>query len=286
MRILAASTLILTLLFAAGCGKQDSDTAAVSAVAKPAEAAQQAPAAAPTVAKAEQAASEQKPAAEAAVVNADPHAGHGHGATTENAAPAVTPMLAPADTKYVEGKHYTKLDTPVKTITGDNVEVTEVFSYGCIHCFHFEPVAQNWKASIPEGAEFVQNPAVFNSAWEYYARIFYTAKALDVFNPVHEEVFKALHVGRKRLKSESDVAAIFVAAGVDEAKFKETFNSFGVSSQVQMADSRARGFGTTGTPELIIDGRYRVTSSMAGNHQGMFNVANYLIEKIKKEKAM
>lgn len=190
------------------------------------------------------------------------------------------------EVQYQDGREYTSLETPVKTVTGDNIEVTEFFSYGCIHCFHFETAAKAWKSkTMPAGVEFVQNPAVFNKAWEHYARAFYAAKALNVWDKAHPLIFETIHVGRKRLSTVDEMAEVFATLGVDKETFKKTYSSFGVTSQVQMADSRARGAGLRGTPELLVDGRYKITTGGAGGHEEMFKVANFLIAKIKRERA-
>ena len=34
-----------------------------------------------------------------------------------------------------------------------------------------------------------------------------------------------------------------------------------------------------GTPEVVVNGRYRVSASMAGSQEGMLQVANFLIEQ-------
>ncbi|WP_052691857.1 thiol:disulfide interchange protein DsbA/DsbL [Teredinibacter purpureus] len=281
MRTLVVSTLILSVF--------------LSACSKPAEE--------PVVVVKETAAEVAAPVVEpkVAVDVVEPvenaHASHNH-----EAAPAVQPVKevsSPvveskpvvtsafvAPDQFIAGTHYEKLPIAVKTITGNKIEVTEVFSYACIHCYHFEKVAKSWVATMPEGVEFVQNPAIFNKAWAYYARIYYTAKALKVLDPVHDQVFESIHVKGNRLGDVEDVAAIFAAAGIENDKFNSTFESFGVSSQVQQADTRvSKGFKTQGTPELIIDGRYRVTTAMAGNHPNMFKVVNFLIAKIKDEKS-
>lgn len=273
MRILAASALALTLLLGA-CSKQDVEISANTAKAEAAEL--QAPAPQPTSAVMVDKPAAEKPAPvikPAAKVVAEKPAVSDHQLADE-------PLVM---ARYQLGQHYEELPQQVKTITGDNIEVTELFSYACVHCFHFESVAKQWGKTKPEGVEFVQNPAVFNAVWEYYARLFYTAKSLGVLDQLHMEIFKAMHVQRKRLRDEDEVAAVFAKAGIDKATYKSTFDSFGVSSQVQLADARARSFGTSGTPELIVNGRYRVTSTKAGSHQEMFAVTNFLIDKIKRE---
>ncbi|TVZ42004.1 thiol:disulfide interchange protein DsbA [Alteromonadaceae bacterium 2753L.S.0a.02] len=188
------------------------------------------------------------------------------------------------EVQYQEGTHYTELDKPIKTLTGDKIEVTEFFSYGCIHCFHFETAAKFWKANLkPDDVEFVQNPAVFNKSWEHYARAFFTAKALGILDKAHSVIFNTIHVDHKRLGTQEEMAKLFETFGVDKATFDKTFTSFGVTSQVQLADKRARESGLRGTPELLVNGRYKITTQGAGGHNEMFLVANFLIEKIRRE---
>ncbi|WP_018015024.1 thiol:disulfide interchange protein DsbA/DsbL [Teredinibacter turnerae] len=187
--------------------------------------------------------------------------------------------------QYQEGREYTVLAEPVKTVSGDKIEVTEFFSYGCIHCFHFETAVHAWeKNTMPAGVEFVQTPAVFNKAWEHYARTFYAAKALGVWDKAHPVVFDTIHVKRKRLGTVDEMAELFTSFGVKEDDFKKAYSSFGVTSQVQAGDARARAAGLRGTPELMVDGRYKITTGSAGGHEQMFQVANFLIDKIKRER--
>ena len=297
MRILAVITLSLSV-FLMACDKQEEAPASVAEPAAAAPTVEQAPAApassqvpaitdagaTETATQAQEAAVEQAQVTvektQAAVKQVEDKAAAVQAKAQYNAGAVVNPT-------YIEGTHYEVLPTPVKTITGNNVEVTEVFSYACIHCYHFEAVAKQWKNTMPQGAEFVQTPALFNKAWAYYARIFYTAKILDVLDPVHEEVFKAIHVQRNRLTGMDELAPIFAKAGVERDILESTFDSFGVTSQVQMADKRVReGFKTAGTPELIVDGRYRITSGLAGDHPTMFKVADFLVAKVKRERGL
>ena len=55
---------------------------------------------------------------------------------------------------YVEGVHYEAIDIPVKTgLEGEQplkVEVVEVFSYMCIHCYSFDPLLKLWEQGKAE----------------------------------------------------------------------------------------------------------------------------------------
>ena len=56
--------------------------------------------------------------------------------------------------KYVEGTHYVRLAQPVRTADPSRIEVTEVFWYGCIHCFHLEPLVNDWKKAQKPDVDF------------------------------------------------------------------------------------------------------------------------------------
>jgi thiol:disulfide interchange protein DsbA len=92
-------------------------------------------------------------------------------ATSACAADAVP---AAAARQWVAGSDYLVLDPPQPTSTGNKIEVVEVFSYACPHCAHFQPYIDELKSKLPANAQFVLLPAVFNPAWEPFARAFYT----------------------------------------------------------------------------------------------------------------
>ena len=77
-----------------------------------------------------------------------------------------TSPWALAEQQFVEGTHYERLDVPVQTGLEDTqppqVEVVEVFSYMCIHCYSFDPVLERWESDgKPAAASFSRLPAVF-----------------------------------------------------------------------------------------------------------------------------
>lgn len=185
---------------------------------------------------------------------------------------------------YTAGEHYDVIDIPVKTITPGKIEVTEVFWYGCGHCYSFEPIINSWEESLADDVELVKSPAIWRGNMEAHARIFYTAKALDVLDEVHPKVFEAIHHKRMSLTSDEDVRAFFGKFGVEPEKFDSVYKSFSVSSQVQQAGARARSFMITGTPELVVDGRFRISAKKAGGQKEMLEVADYLVQQIRDKK--
>ncbi|HUH38799.1 MAG TPA: thiol:disulfide interchange protein DsbA/DsbL [Spongiibacteraceae bacterium] len=180
---------------------------------------------------------------------------------------------------YVEGQHYIRIDTPVKTQNPDKVEVVEVFWYGCHHCYTFEPMVEAWQKQLPEYVDFHQSPAIWSGPMRLHAQAFYTAKALDVLDKVHSPLFNALNVEGKRLLSKDEIGQVFVDQGIAKADFDKAWSAFGVSAQVNQADARARSYKISGTPEMIVNGKFRVTARSAGSQAGMLDVVDYLITR-------
>ncbi len=182
---------------------------------------------------------------------------------------------------YKEGEHYETLADPVPTSTSDKIEVVEVFAYTCGHCYNFEPLVSAWKKEQKDDVEVVQTPAMWNATMENYARGFFTAKAMNLLDDVHMAVFTAIHQEGKQFRSAEQWADFLETYGADPERVLKTFNSFGITSQVRQADSRVRGYKITGTPEMVVDGKYRVSSRMTGSHSDMLRVVDYLVEQIR-----
>lgn len=199
----------------------------------------------------------------------------------------ILPMaMCQAETeKYQAGVHYEVLPQPIRTADATKIEVNEVFSYTCGHCFNFETVLHPWSKNLAADVDFQQTPAVWQSSLEPFARAYYSAVMLNVLDQTHMAIFEALHVKKQPLRSEADFAAIFDAAGVDGLRFSKAYNSFGMTSMVNQAKARVRGYRVQGTPEVIVNGKYRVSSRNAGGFEGMLNVADFLIEKERNAKA-
>jgi len=192
------------------------------------------------------------------------------------------PMFAVAEDaaqNYVEGTHYDLISPAVRTAEADKIEVAEFFWYGCGHCYTFEPVVEQWKKSLPDDVDFRGSPAIWNAKMELHARAYYTAEVLGVLDTMHPVLFQAMNVDRKPLSSEEQIAELFTANGVSAEDFGKAFNSFGVTSQVRQSNSRARAAKITGTPALMVNGKYHVSTRKAGSQAKMLKVAEFLIEK-------
>lgn len=198
----------------------------------------------------------------------------------------VNTACAQSNDAYKEGEHYRVLDTAIPLHDTSKIEIAEFFAYTCSHCYAFESTASTWKSNLGEEVNFVYIPAMWSAPMEVLARAYYTAETLDVMDKVHKSLFEAIHVDRKVPRNAEEIAEIFAKNGVDKDAVMKTFGSFGVTSMVKQADSRARGAGISGTPSLMINGTYMVEVVEGKiNHQEMIKIASFLVDKIKAENA-
>ena len=189
-----------------------------------------------------------------------------------------------ASSEYLEGQHYVSLEQPVRTSDPSKIEVAEVFAYSCPHCFDFEPLLHAWEKKQAGDVYLSQTHAMWNPQMEPLVRGYYTSIALKVKEKTHMDVFKAMHLEGKQIVTAEQWADFFAAYGVDKAKGLSTFNSFGVTSQIKQAEARARGYKVTGTPEMLVEGKYRVSARLAGGHAEMLKVVDFLVAKARAER--
>ena len=185
---------------------------------------------------------------------------------------------------FFEGGHYELLSETQPVQTGDKIEVVEMFWYQCPHCYRLEPYIAKWRENKPENAEFVPVPAVFNERWEFGAQMYYTLEALGL-DALHDDVFTAIHETRLPLDTRAQFVSWAVENGADRAALDAAFDSFAVQSKVQFAKVMSREYGISGVPAVIVDGKYHTSVSLAGGHERLLEVINYLVKLAAQQRA-
>ena len=186
-----------------------------------------------------------------------------------------------AQEQYQAGVHYDLIEPAIHTGISDRVVVTEFFSYGCGHCYNFEPLLESFESRLPEGLVVQRTPVIWNNnpGMKLLAKTYYAVQVLDVFEPVHDAVFNTIHRQRKRLSSPDAVRAVFVENGVEAKDFDRAFGSFGIDSMVRQAAARTKGARVQGTPSLMVNGKYRIDTGQAGSQANMLKIAAFLADK-------
>jgi thiol:disulfide interchange protein DsbA len=203
---------------------------------------------------------------------------------------------AHAQAKWVVGQHYSILPQKQRTqVPAGKVEVLEVFSYGCPACNHFQPTIKKLKAALPANAQLVYLPASWNAAeaWPMFQRAYLTAQSLGVAEKAHDAMYEAIWttgelavVDPKTNRLVSKLPTIENAArfyqrvaGVKAADFVAASKSFGVDLKARQADSQIIAMQITGTPTLVVAGKYRLNNEHQMSQDQIIELVKFLVAK-------
>jgi thiol:disulfide interchange protein DsbA len=207
---------------------------------------------------------------------------------------AATATASAQGQPWVVGKHYSLIPTQRTNVPAGKVEVMEVFSYGCPACNQFTPTMKKLKAALPANAQLVYLPASWNKgeAWPMFQRAYLTAQSLGVAEKAHDAMYQAIWAtgelavtepsGRlkKTLPTIDDAARFYQrVAGVKAADFVNASKSFSVDLKMRQADSQILAMQVSGTPTLVVNGKYRINNESMDSNEQMIELVKFLIAK-------
>lgn len=196
-------------------------------------------------------------------------------------ATAATPL--PFSVRAQQGDAgYTTLQNAVPVENPAKIEVAEFFWYGCIHCYNLEPVLHTWLPKLPPDVYFRRVPAVFNERWALDAANYYAFEALGVLDKLHMPFFDAIHKDRLKTDNPAALNEWLAKNGVDPKKFEAATKSFGVQSKVKRATQATAGARIDGTPALMVQGRYTISTEQGRSREGMLANAEKLFPVVRK----
>ena len=179
--------------------------------------------------------------------------------------------------EFVEGDHYQLIENP-RRIRGDKVEVMEFFSYGCVHCFNFDPILMDWVEEQGDKVEFVRMPAVASEQWRLLGRTYYALEQMDAIDTHHMTFFRAIHQSRLTFPTPESLFEYGEEAGLDRKAFESTYKSVPVNSSLNRADQMARRLKVASVPTIVVQGKYLVRTSRTVGPKRMLDVLDYLVE--------
>jgi len=180
---------------------------------------------------------------------------------------------------FIDGVHYKATPTRLATNSDNKIEVIELFSYSCPHCFRLDPQVQQWKETLPENVTFTHVPAIFRDSWLQLARVFYAAEATGDLEKLHPLLFNAIHVEKRRLQTEEQLLDFVAEQNIDRDAFAKTMKSMSVAGKVKKALMLSQNSGITGVPAMIVNGQYRTDAPLAGSMTDMLKTVDFLIQK-------
>jgi thiol:disulfide interchange protein DsbA len=180
----------------------------------------------------------------------------------------------------IAGHDYVVLPVPQPQDSNGKIEVIEFFSWGCPHCYVFNPKLNRWLATLPKDVAFKRVPVgLGHPEWDSLARMYYALQSTGDLGRLDLNVFDAIHKDQVGLFDEASITAWVGKRGVNVAQFTAAFHSFGVNASLDQSERMVGAYLVDGVPTLAVAGRYTVT----GEHEMMLTVANELIAKARKE---
>lgn len=210
---------------------------------------------------------------------------------------ALLPLTASGQAApWQAGKHYTVLPQAQRTdVARGKIEVLEVFSYGCPACNTFRPVMTQLKAGLPANAQIAYLPASWNKAeaWPMFQRAYLTAQQLGIADKAHDSMYEAIWTtgelgviepGTRRLKTKlptiEDAARFYErVAGVKAADFVAAAKSFNIDLKMRQADGKINDMKVTGTPTIVVNGKYRINNEHLSTAAEFVDLVKYLVAR-------
>ena len=157
----------------------------------------------------------------------------------------------------IEGK-YEVLQPPQLTETGDRIEVVDVFWYGCPHCYTFLP---SMEAYDSDQARVRRDSAAAGGVPRELGRPTPapTTPPCSSASPTRRTARCSRRSTRHRNPTDHKECAHRILRkrqGVDRTEFEQTYDSFAVESMVRKSILMQQRYGITGTPSVVVNGKY------------------------------
>jgi thiol:disulfide interchange protein DsbA len=182
-----------------------------------------------------------------------------------------------------EGFDYRVLPIAQAVEAKGKIEVVEFFWYGCPHCHDFEPQLDAWVKRQAKDVSVKKVPVAFRDDLLPHSQLFYALESLGKSN-LHAKVMEAMHVGKRKLLTETEIADWAVSQGIDRETFLKAFKSFTVTSKARAANQIAQAYRIDGVPTVAIQGKYITSPSItAGSKARAIEAMDHLVSKARKE---
>jgi protein dithiol oxidoreductase (disulfide-forming) len=194
------------------------------------------------------------------------------------------------------GTHYVMLPAKLSTslpVTG--IEVVEVFSYTCIHCYRFEPYMREWLREKPGYVNFTRMPGVWTDWQRPYACLYYALQILGR-NDLDHDVFDAIHLHKSLpMRDPKEIYSSLLKFAqnheIGESDFVKAYDSAAVKSQLQGDAERVLAYQVAETPSMVVNRKYetdvsRVIQSSENSGEAAFSSLIQLVTDLVAAEAL
>ena len=128
-------------------------------------------------------------------------------------------------------------------------------------------------------------PAILRDSWAPHARIYYTLETLGEVERLHQRVYHAYHVEQLQMSKPEVMAEWAVRNGIARKRWDEAYGAAEVQQKMEDAAKLTRAYSITGTPSLVVNGRYLTSGSMVETLAGLIPIVDGLVQKVRVEAA-
>lgn len=186
--------------------------------------------------------------------------------------------------KYLNGTHY-RLVPGVPAVpqwqgSADKPNVTEIFWYGCPHCYEFDAVLAAWVASHGDTINFSRSPMIWTPISRQHARIYFVAQSLGLGSQLHKPIFDAIQLQHNNLVNEGAAQLFFAGNGVAADRFAVAWHSTAIDETMRTYEDAMKALHVPSVPALLVNGKYLVyVRETVPSHAAMLEVAEFLLHK-------
>jgi len=168
-----------------------------------------------------------------------------------------------------------------KGLEKEGDQVIKFFSYACSHCYALDPFIEIFKKNN-NNINFKYVPAIFSDQMIPLAKLFFTLDTMNLIPKLHESVYEVIHVDKKRIFTDKKIFKW--AEGndlINFVEFKKIYYSFDTNNKILYAKNLTIKSQITGTPYLMINGKYLTGPSLISKSNGGFSPAR--LEQVVKQ---
>jgi protein dithiol oxidoreductase (disulfide-forming) len=192
----------------------------------------------------------------------------------------------PAYAQLVPGRDYVQVRLAQPVADPSKIEVREYFSWGCSHCYQLYPHLMRWKNQCPADVQLVQSAvSVGFEQWVPLTRAFYALDATGDLPRIDAKIFRAIHEQRINLFGNERLIDWLAAQGIDKTYLGRVMGrDMTIDRRVREAEASSRSIPISGTPTLIVDGKYLLVGAAAKSYADWMPLLDHLIAMARADR--
>ena len=187
----------------------------------------------------------------------------------------------PASQKPIRAGIDYRVIAPQPVQSPKSIEVIDFFWYGCPYCNSLQPALERWISRKPADVTVRRIPAVLRDSWVPHARVYYTLEALGEVERLHQRAYYSYHVEELAMSCPEAMSDWAVRNGILRERWDTAYNSAAVQRKVEEAVELTRAYNITGTPALVVDGRYLTSGNLSDTLDGMIQILEGLVYRVR-----